>query len=124
MFVDQKEFSYVCKQDQKSWGDAMNVADAFNDAVEHRTEDDYLNETIVSNINFFLAPLRTGPDTIVTSSAKNAVICACTCRKKTDDERIRKVIGVSKYYFYTKLSKGGNADAHICTPKMRKKRVS
>mmetsp|Transcript_53788 Transcript_53788/g.62873 ORF Transcript_53788/g.62873 Transcript_53788/m.62873 type:complete len:125 (-) Transcript_53788:49-423(-) len=112
----------VCIQDHGSWGDTMNVADAFNDAVEHRTENDYLNETIVSNINLFLAPSRAGPDTSVTSLAINAVICACTChkkpndkriRKKIDDERIQKSIGASKYYFCMKALKGDRANAHI-----------
>mmetsp|Transcript_53259 Transcript_53259/g.53687 ORF Transcript_53259/g.53687 Transcript_53259/m.53687 type:complete len:80 (+) Transcript_53259:264-503(+) len=47
------EGSPVFKQDHESWGDTMNVADDFNDAVKHQTEDNYLNETIVSNITFF-----------------------------------------------------------------------
>ena len=64
--------------------------------------DNDLNATIVTNIKAFLTPARKGPISSVTSATKNTITSACTYSYTHNQDRIRKAIGVSKHYFYSK----------------------
>ena len=86
--------------------------------------DNDLNATIVTNIKAFLTPARKGPISSVASATKNTIISACTYSYTHNQDPIRKAIGVSKHYFYSKSSKGEGLNASVFKVKDRKTRIS